>query len=86
MEYAICNCVQTLSWVVNITPLGVVNCGVAVPVTNMLNVLSRILFKLSVALTVNIVSVSDVTNAGVPDNIPVLMFNTIPLGNDPAKT
>ena len=83
-----------LSCVDTNTPPGVVNCGIAVPVTNILNVLSRILFKLSVALIVKVESVFETTNAGVPDNTPVLvsfegnttLVNIILSGKVPAKT
>jgi hypothetical protein len=52
----------------------------------MLNVLSRILFKLSVALIVKVVTVSFVTIVGFPDKAPLLIFNVIPEGKLPAKT
>ena len=74
-----------LSCVLNKLPSGVVNCGIATPLTPIENVLSRRFPKLSVALTVNVVEVSVVTNVGVPDIKPIVLRVTpegkLPLSN-----
>jgi hypothetical protein len=62
-----------------------VNWGIATPLTPIENVLSRRLPKLSVALTVNVVEESVVTNVGVPDIKPLVLRVTpegkLPLSN-----
>ena len=50
-----------------------------------LKVLSRILPKLSVARTANVVVIGSVTNVGVPLIIPVVEFNVKLVGNVPAN-
>ena len=74
--------IQTLSGVVNILPVGVVNSGIATPDIFIENVRSRTLYKLSVALIVNMLNVSAVTNVGVPVINPA-EFIVIPLGKLP---
>jgi hypothetical protein len=64
-------------------PDGVVNIGEDTPVIVIVNVLSRILFKLSVARIVNETMVSRVTIAGIPVSKPVLVFKTKLAGNVP---
>ena len=64
-------------------PAGVVNCGTAAPETVILNVLSRILPKSSVARIVNEVVVFCVTNVGTPLINPLLDFNVKLVGSAP---
>ena len=62
--------------------MGVVNSGIATPDIFIENVRSRTLYKLSVALIVNMLNVSAVTNVGVPVINPA-EFIVIPLGKLP---
>jgi hypothetical protein len=72
-----------LSFILLNEPDGVVNCGTAVPDTVILNVLSRILPKLSVARIVNEVVVFCVTSVGIPLIKPLLDFNVRLVGSVP---
>jgi len=62
-----------------------VKLGTAEPVIVIVNVLSLILPKLSVALTVNVLLVSSMINSGVPLNKPVVEFKDMLLGSVPAN-
>ena len=86
--YSTCNSRQTLSLVLSIVPVGVVNVGVATPLISMLNALSAISVALlaSDALTAKLYTVSTPTLPGVPDKIPVVLFSVNPLGNEPLNT
>ena len=62
-----------------------VNRGTAAPLILILKVRSLILPKLSVARIVNVVVTVCVTSTGIPLSIPVVEFNIILAGNDPAN-
>lgn len=61
------------------------NVGMADPDNDMINVLSRMLLRLSVALTANVYEVSEVTKAGVPCSNPELVIVS-PDGKDPLSS
>ena len=84
-EYSIGNWVQVLSKIFATTPGGVVNAGEADPDNEMMNVLSRMLLRLSIALTTNVYDVSDVTSAGVPCSNPEPVIVS-PDGKDPLSS
>ena len=68
-------------------PSGVVKDGLDTPLTPILNVLSLMLPKLSVALIVKILTVSTNTTEGIPVIKPVLFMviglKLVPIGNEP---
>jgi hypothetical protein len=66
-----------------------VNCGIAEPETDTLNVLSLILPRLSVALTTNVEVVIDITKESTPLMRPAVgpkLANDVPAGSDPLMT
>jgi hypothetical protein len=71
-----------LSLVTNSVPEGVTNSGASIPDKLMLNVLSRIFPRLSVALTTNVYGVLSKTGSVLP-NITPEVVSEVPVGSTP---